>query len=98
MRIDLLGSTPIAETLASGAAAKAGPTQQQPGVAVAQAVPQDTTSFSAGAADPSSLTTQALASADSRAVKVEALRQAVVNAEFTLDPALIADAMISSAE
>lgn len=59
------------------------------------AVPQDTASLSSGTQSVPSLAAQALSSADARLARVAALRQAVANVEYTLDPALIADAMIS---
>ncbi len=60
------------------------------------AEPQDTTSLSGNSLAVPSLTAQALATADARAAKVEALRQAVANAAYVVDPALVADAIISA--
>ena len=58
--------------------------------------PQDTTSLSQNSLEAPSLTAQALATSEARAAKVEALRQAVVSATYVVDPALIADAIISA--
>ncbi len=60
-----------------------------------QPTPQDTAALSSSSLAVPSLTAQALSTAEARAAKVEALRQAIVSASYIIDPALVADAMIS---
>lgn len=91
MRIETLAAQAVTSVGAdTGMAAKsaAGNSSHQ-----SAGVPEDTASL--GASPVPALTSQALASAEARAAKVEALRIAVASAEYTVDPALIADAMIS---
>ncbi len=93
MRIDTLAAQAVTSVGAeTGTAAKSaagnGGTHQS-------AMPMDTASLSSIVSPVPALTSQALASSEARAAKVEALRIAVTSAEYTVDPALIADAMIS---
>ncbi len=93
MQIDLFGAAAVTGIgLENRAAAKSAVSPSSSG---AVAVPEDTASLSSSLPSVPSLASQVLASAQSRQAKVEALRQAVANAEYSLDPALIADAMIS---
>lgn len=96
MRIDNLTASAITavETEVAAAAKPAADTQSQR----KSALPEDTASLSSQSSPVPSLTSQALASAEARAAKVEALRLAVASAQYTIDPALIADAMISVGE
>ncbi len=90
MRIETLAAQAITSVgTEAGMAAKpaAGNSSNQ-----SAGIPQDTTSL--GISPVPSLTSQALASAEARAAKVEALRLAVASAQYTVDPALIADALI----
>ena len=94
MRIDLTGAADAAGLGANlGAAAR--PAASAEGQSAA-AAPEDKASISAKTLSIPSLTAQALASAEARAAKVEALRQAVAGATYNVDPALIADAMIGT--
>ena len=92
MRIEALAATAVtpvgADTGMAAKSAAAGNSSNQ-----STGFPEDTASL--GTSPVPSLTSQALASAEARAAKVEALRIAVASAEYTVDPALIADAMIS---
>ena len=60
-----------------------------------QFAPQDTAALSSNGLAVPSLTSQALSAAEDRAAKVEALRQAIASSSYTIDPALVAEAMIS---
>ncbi len=93
MRIENIGTEALSAAgitagTATGAAAHA---QGSAG----QNTPQDTASLSSNGLAVPSLTAQALSTAEARASKVEALRQAIASSSYTIDPALIADAMIS---
>jgi negative regulator of flagellin synthesis FlgM len=57
-------------------------------------VGEDAATLSVGSANVNSLVAKALDAPDVRQDKVEALRQAVQNGEYKLDPAQIAEAMI----
>ncbi len=92
MRIDLTGAVDVAGFGASGGTA-AKPAARA-GVHSAVATPEDITSISAQTLSIPSLVSQALAAAEARAAKVEALRQAIAGATYSVDPALVADAMI----
>lgn len=93
MRIDFSASE-AAETVgvAAPGAAKTGGTVD--GGAVSSE-PEDTASLSLAGASLSALSAQALSSADARTAKVDALRGAVTNGTFALDPDRIADALIA---
>ncbi len=93
MPIDLTGVTAVAGLdAASGPAAKPALRPAPP------SVPQDTTSISPQAKTLSvpALTSQALASASARASRVQALHLAVANAAYSIDPSLVAEAILSS--
>ena len=90
MRIDLSGA---ATEIGLEDAASAKPVSS--GRSVAPALPEDTATLSSDNFSVASLASQVLASAAARGAKVEALRHAVASAEYTVDPALIADAMVS---
>ncbi len=64
--------------------------------ASAASAPEDTTSLSPRALSVPALTQQALSSADARAARVEALRHAVTNAAYNIDPTLVAEAILTS--
>ena len=93
MPIDLTGVA-----AATGLDAVSGPAAKPALRSVPQSVPRDTTSISPQAKTLSvpALTSQALASASARATRVEALRLAVANAAYSIDPSLIAEAILSS--
>lgn len=94
MQVDFLGVAALtANKIDDGAVTKPAAGQANVGN---QALPQDTASLSSNSVSVDSLTRQALASTEARAAKVETLRQVVANAEYALDPSLIADAIISN--
>ena len=94
MQVDSLGTTARAVNETNdGAVAKSALGQ---GNIKSSSIPQDTASLSSSNTSVDSLTRQALASTEARAAKVETLRQVVANAEYALDPSLIADAVISN--
>ncbi len=64
--------------------------------ASAVSTPEDTASLSPRALSVPALTQQALSTADARAARVEALRHAVTNAAYNIDPTLVAEAILSS--
>ena len=90
MRIDLLMSTDAAVEQ-TGLTTKQAGGGRRPGVALE---PEDTANFS-GSDPVSSLSAQALQTAEARASKVQSLRAAVLGASYPVDPALLADAMIN---
>jgi negative regulator of flagellin synthesis FlgM len=57
----------------------------------------DGATFSAGSASVSGLAAQALAAPEVRQDRVEALREAIRNGSYQVDPAKIADAMLNEA-
>ena len=89
MRIDSFGS--------AGVAAAA---ERPSGVALAAqevtATPEDTATLVSGSSSVSSLTAQALETAGARSAKVEALRQAVSSGSYTVDPGVVAEALVKS--
>ena len=89
MRIDLLAAAGIGVEDAAAARSAAGARSS------AAPLPEDTTTLSSAKFSVPSLASQALASAEARGAKVEALRHAVASAQYTLDPAAIADAIES---
>ncbi len=89
--IDLLGTTALTVARIE-ANAPVKPTQQVQHRT--PAIPEDTASLSSGAPSISSWAKQALTATDVRAGKVEALRHAVASAGYSVDAALIADAII----
>lgn len=60
-----------------------------------QSASQDTASLSSSSLVVPSLAEQALSTAEARASKVEALRQAIASASYAINPDLIADAMLN---
>ncbi len=90
MRIDLWGAT--GELGLEPVASAKPPVRPE---SDASSVPMDTASLSAHSLSVPALTAGALASADTRAEKVETLRQAVATSTYTLDPNRIAQAMIN---
>ncbi len=93
MRIDLYGA---AEIPTEGAGVASSQTAATSAHAVAKAEPEDTATLSSGSLSVPTLTDQALRAAESRYAKVEALSRAVNSGEYTLDPAVIADAIRTS--
>lgn len=91
MRIESTGTEALSVAGAASAATDAAAHAQRK----AQPTSQDTASFSSSSLAVPSLTAQALSTAEARASKIEALRQAISSASYTVDPALIADAMLS---
>lgn len=63
-----------------------------------QTLGEDTATLSGDSASVTNLTTQALQSSDIREDKVAALRQAIQNGAYKIDPAKIADAIIQDSE
>ena len=94
MRIDLTGAASVAGYESNSGAAAAKPSVGRYGNGVGS-VPEDKASISAQTLSVPSLASQALATAEARVAKVEALRQAVSSAAYNVDPALIAAAIIS---
>ena len=86
--IEALSAAAISANAATGVVV---PSQRE----AAQFAPQDTAALSSNGLAVPSLTSQALSTAEDRAAKVEALRQAIASSSYTIDPALVADAMIS---
>ncbi len=93
MRIDLTGSLGIAGYESGSTTATKSPASALGRAAIA--APEDTASLSPRTLSLSSLASQVLDSAGARAAKVEAMRQAVARAEYNVDPALVAEAMIN---
>jgi negative regulator of flagellin synthesis FlgM len=62
------------------------------------AIGEDTATLSVDTAGVNSLVAKALDAPDIRQDKVEALRQAIQNGEYKVDPAQIAEAMIQQSE
>ncbi len=89
MRIDSLGSAGVTAAAVRPAGVA---THQQGGTAV----PEDTTTLVSGSSSVSSLTAQALETAGARSAKVEALRQAVSSGSYTVDPGVVAEALVKS--
>ncbi len=89
MRIDLYGAQPVPTDQTSAAVASGAQKSSS-------AVPVDTATLSAGSLSVPSLATQALQAAEARLAKVGALNRAVSSGAYTLDPALIAQAIASS--
>ena len=93
MRVESTGTEALSVAgITAGAAT--GPIAQSQGN-TEHSTPQDTAALSSSSLAVPSLTAQALSTAEARAAKVEALRQAIVSASYTIDPALVADAMIN---
>ncbi len=63
-----------------------------------QHLAEDTTRLSTDSAAVKSLTAKALTAPDVRQDKVEALRQAIQNGDYTIDPAMVAQALIRESE
>ena len=92
MRIDLFGPAAAAgstglEATESNAASTARP---------ASANAEDKATLSSGSLSVPSLATQALEAAEARYAKVDALHRAVSSGAYTLDPSLIAEALVSA--
>ncbi len=92
MRIDLTGAADVAG-LEAGKGMGTRPVAAS-GASSAYGVPEDRASLSPQSLQAPSLASQALASAEARVAKVQALRQAVTSAAYNVDPGLIADAII----
>ncbi len=92
MPIEITGITAVAG-LDGGSSTAVKPTVR---TSPAVSAPEDTTSLSPRALSVPALTQQALSSVDARAARVEALRHAVTNAAYNIDPTLIAEAILSS--
>jgi flagellar biosynthesis anti-sigma factor FlgM len=71
---------------------------QVPGSPVEPAIGEDTATLSADRFNPQSLTAKALESSEVRQDKVEALRQAIQNGDYKIEPDKIAEAMIRNSE
>lgn len=91
MRIDLGGSA----ALSIGGEQSVGGSSGSSGSIAGVQAPEDTTSLSSSSLSVSSLATQALEAADSMEARVESLRAAVSNSQYTLDPSALAEAMLS---
>ncbi len=93
MSIDLTGVAAVTGLEATAGAGSKPSTRTTPAP-----VPQDTTSISPQAQTLSvpALTSHALATANARAARVEALHHAVANAAYAIDPSLIAEAILSA--
>jgi len=63
-----------------------------------QTLGEDTATLSSDSASVANLTTQAMQLSDIREDKVAALRQAIQNGDYKIDPAKIADAIIQDSE
>ncbi len=90
MPIELLGAAALAGVGQEGAATAKAQVSRE----ASASIPQDTTTLSANAKAVPSLVSEALSAAEARAVKVEALRQAVASATYSVDASLIADALV----
>ncbi len=93
MKIEGNGAIDAVHASAAVGAAQRTAVAQEP---AKQSEPEDTTSLSSNSLAVSLLSAKALSSADERAAKVEALRQAVLSASYEVDPALVADAILSA--
>jgi negative regulator of flagellin synthesis FlgM len=93
MKVELNGSAldPVSQTQDQG---KTGQASQTPNISS----DQDTATLSTASAIVSQLTNEALAAPEVRQNKVDALRQAIQNGEYQVDPGTIADAMIKESE
>ncbi len=89
MRIDLLGATAVA-------ADRTGTAVSSSAQATGKQVPVDTATLSEGSLSVPSLSAQALQQAESRLEKVSALNRAVNSGAYTLDPGVIAQAIVTS--
>ncbi len=91
MRIDLLGP--------AAAASSTGLETDTNALAASRPVSpsaEDKATLSSGSLSIPSLATQALEAAEARYAKVDALHRAVSSGAYTLDPSLIAEALVSA--
>ncbi len=88
MRIDLYGSAATDSAVGGTGAANAATAQSSSVVA------EDRATLSEGSAVVPTLAQQALQTAETRLAKVDALQRAVSSGAYTLDPSLIAEALV----
>ncbi len=102
MKVDLNGPDPssLSELTSTNITSAQGQvvSPQVSGSPVEPAIGEDTATLSSDRFSPQSLTAKALESSEVRQDKVEALRQAVQNGDYKIDPAKIAEAMIRQSE
>jgi flagellar biosynthesis anti-sigma factor FlgM len=96
MKVDLNGLT--GSTLDGIKSPQRTPSEAAPAVSTESAVGEDAATLSVDSARVNSLVAKALSVSEVRQDKVEALRQAVENGEYKVDPAKIAEAMIRQPE
>ncbi len=96
MRIELYGSGEAGGLTEVGVAGAVGTAAGHQSIAPAASVPEDTdrTTLSTSGRSVSSLTSQALASAEERSARVESLRQSVNSGDYRLEPNAIAQAIL----
>jgi flagellar biosynthesis anti-sigma factor FlgM len=93
MKVELNGSTldPVSQTQDQS---KTGQTSQTSNISS----DQDTATLSTASEMVSQLTSEALSAPEVRHNKVDALRQAIQNGEYQIDPTAIADTMIQESD
>lgn len=96
MKVDLNGLT--GSTLDGIKSPQRTPSETAPTASTDPAVGEDAATLSVDGARVNSLVAKALDAPDIRQDKVEALRQAIQNGEYKVDPAQIAEAMIRQSE
>ena len=96
MKVDLNGLTN--PTLDNVKSPQRTPAEATSAAGSEPAVGEDAATLSVGSASVNSLVTKALDAPAIREDKVEALRQAVQNGDYKVDPAQIAEAMIRQSE